>query len=289
MLFSPRGTIPRLVLRHYLMLSPLGRGAVGLTGPSLRGWGSVSSGWRELTPFAVPAWPKLDHRCPCTHPWPTRLPAASSVNYDSLPLQYKWLVFGKMTDDESTRTDVNDFQVSAVEESHGWLRCWLAAGSRWWEFRGMKVHGEDFSVSPLIHSFCAIDARDRKGVQFSPSFSLPHPSNITLGPVQVQPLPQRDSIRGEHGVMLSQPGRSLPGRWHRKKEEYMWLKGGRKTKQQASREASKKVEEGRTQGKIEEGWRLYTSVNLYLMYLRVAWTCDRLTCPRSHKKPTVNL
>lgn len=35
----------------------------------------------------------------------------------------------------------------------------------------------------------------------------------------------------------------------------MWWKEGKKTKQQASREASKKVEEGRTQGKREEGMK----------------------------------
>lgn len=53
-------------------------------------------------------------------------------------LQYKWLVFGKWQMRESTSTDLNDFQVSLVEESHGWLRSWLAGGVIGGSSKGMR-------------------------------------------------------------------------------------------------------------------------------------------------------
>lgn len=82
-------------------------------------------------------------------------------------LQYKWLVFGKWQMRESTSTDLSDFQVSIVEDSHGWLRC-KGVVSLVQNLGREKVLWEKCSVNSLIQILIKVSWHKRRfsGVHF---------------------------------------------------------------------------------------------------------------------------
>lgn len=119
---------------------------------------------------------------------------------------------------------------------------------------GWRVHGEDFSISPLIQSFCAIYGRYCERVRFSCSFLTASFTQIQLcfqSKCSNVPREKAQRVRME---LCSANGRSLgEDDRGRKNNACGWKKARKQKSKQAGKHARKCKAEGRREKRRREG------------------------------------